>query len=270
MSTLPPGERPPAYTRTGALCPDGTGPVSVTVSDCADGKNLGYVIPFSLSTDSGQFGTSVNGVCTIECAYVGFRFTVGLTNYYPQEFTINAADVQASHLHVCLNKKPPPPMPPPTCMVHSLTYTDEFEPSRRALEPYYRVRDLVASTPRGAKLVDLYYEPETKKRTFDAVQNSAHLRAEGLALIIELQSVLRRLTEPGSRVPGACTECGCLESDPTEPLLPADVVRRASRFLDMLEEESKATDLTALTRELLAASEQGSQGVVLWLREEED
>jgi hypothetical protein len=177
--------------------------------------------------------------------------------------------MQASHVHECLNKKPPPTMPPPTCMVHSLTYTDEFEPSRRALEPYYRVRDLVASTPRGAKLVELYYDPETKKRTFDAVQNSAHLRAEGLALIIELQSVLRRLTEPGSRMPGACAECGCLDSDPNEPLLPADVVRRASRFLDMLEEESQATDLIALTRELLAASEQGSQGVVLWLREEE-
>ena len=68
MSTLPPGQGPPVGVGTGALCAPGLVAVSVTVTDCASGANLGTVVPFTVSTSDGQFTTSVNGVVVIQCA----------------------------------------------------------------------------------------------------------------------------------------------------------------------------------------------------------
>jgi hypothetical protein len=148
-----------------------------------------------------------------------------------------------------------------------LLYTEDFQPSPRALAPYYRVRDVLASTPRGTKLVDLYYTPETKERTFDALQGSPDLRIDGLALIVELESVVANLT--GSNcVMRNSHECGRAD-DATRALLPADVMKRAERFLERLEEASGAHELIALTRELLYASANGSLAVVRWLKEED-
>lgn len=268
MSTLPPGQGPPVGVGTGALCAPGLVAVSVTVTDCASGANLGTVVPFTVSTSDGQFTTSVNGVVVIQCAAVGFRFHVGSDNYNGKDVTLTAENIRDQHVAVCLDKKPPPPSRPPYCIVHSLTKTDDDDPSDAALAPYYRVRDAVAGTPSGARLVELYYDPETKKRMFAAIQKSPELRIEGLALIVELGPVLRAVAalEGGLRgLRGAC------EPSPArwdEPLLPREVVRRASRFLDRLEETSKAEELIALTRELLKAGDGGLHRVARWLAQE--
>jgi hypothetical protein len=265
MSTLPPGQGPPVGVGTGALCAPGLVAVSVTVTDCATGANLGTVVPFTVSTSDGQFTTSVNGVVVIQCAAAGFRFHVGCDNYNGKDVTLTADHIRAQHVAVCLDKKPPPPARPPHCVVHSLTRTDDDDPSDAALAPYYRVRDAVAGTPTGARLVELYYDPETKKRMFTAIQKSPELRIEGLALIIELGPVLRAVGALEGGLRGLRGACEPAPARWDEPLLPREAVRRASRFLDRLEEASGAEELVALTRELLKAGDGGLHGVARWL-----
>ena len=266
-TTLPPGQTSTGVIRQ-AECAPGLGPVSVTATDCSTGIQLGVITPFTVTAvNDTQIGVSSNGVLVILCAAAGMKIKVGADNYKQTEYTLKTSDIQNEQVNVCLDKKESTPQTrPPNCMVHSLVRTEQFDPTSQALAPYYLVRDVAASTPRGAKLVSLYYDPQTKVRTFEAVQKSSELRVEGLSLVVELQPLLTRFTAATGSMPGQSIGCTCSVGDPTEPLLAPSVVRRASNFLDLLEEKSGAHELVALVREGLSTSERGVVGVVTWLQ----
>ena len=136
----------------------------------------------------------------------------------------------------------------------------DFEPTAQVLAPFYRIRDMLAATPRGEKLVALYYDPDTKERVDRALQNSAELRTEGLSLVLELQPALARAQRPG--LPGVGVgSCDCDEG----ALLTEDVQRRGARFLDVLEAESGASELIGLVRGLAQVADQGLRAVERWL-----
>lgn len=257
VPTGPPGWTPSACP--GLFCPPGSKSVTVTISDCATGKQIGVLTPFILSDATGSTATSVNGVALICCGIAGYSFTIGYQGYEGKQYTLTPADMLAQSAHVCLTQSPPPP-PHNSCTVSSLMRTDGFEPTAQALAPFYRVRDTLASTPRGGELVTLYYDPDTKERIDRAVQNSPELRAEGLSLILELLPALARAQRSG--LPGAGTgHCDCDQGG----LLSEDVQRRGARFLNALEAGSEASELIGMVRELAQAAQQGLRAIEHWL-----
>lgn len=268
MSDVPVG--PPGFTPSacaGTFCAPGSKDVTVTASNCKTGDALGGFAPFTIQASTGgQIVASQNGFALICCALPGFKFTVGATGFVPKSVTLTGNNVQSQSVQVCLDPVPPPTTPPSrTCMVHSLASTDEFQPSRRALAPYYWVRDVVASTPRGKELIDLYYDPDTKSRMFEIVQRNSNIRAEGLALIVELQPLISQYMSERRGLSGHGFECACGRGSDDVPLLSQDAALRAVRFLETLANESGAHELIRLTTEFLAASDRGLEGAINWL-----
>jgi hypothetical protein len=245
---------------SGILCPPGAKAVTVTISDCASSAQIGVLTPFIVTDATGTMATSTQGVALICCVVPGYSFTVSYQGYQTKNHTLTQDEVNAQSAHICLDKKPPPPPPPPTCPVFTLMRSADFEPTAQVLAPFYRIRDMLAATPRGEKLVALYYDPDTKERVDRALQNSAELRTEGLSLVLELQPALARAQRPG--LPGVGVgSCDCDEG----VLLTEDVQRRGARFLDVLEAESGASELIGLVRGLAQVADQGLRAVERWL-----
>ena len=246
---------------SGILCPPGAKAVTVTISDCASGAQIGVLTPFIVSDATGAMVTSTQGVVVICCVVPGYSFTVSYQGYKTKTHTVTSAEVTAQSTHVCLDKEiPPPPTRHPTCPTFTLMRSADFEPTAQALAPFYRVRDMLAATPRGEKLVALYYDPDTKERIDRALQRSAELRSEGLSLILELQPALARAQRPG--LPGlGVGSCDCDHG----ALLSEEVRRRGDRFLDALEVESGASELIGMVRELASVADQGLSAVESWL-----
>jgi hypothetical protein len=244
----------------GLLCPPGSQAVTVTISDCATGAQIGVLTPFVATDASGFMATSTQGAVLICCGVAGYSFTINYQGYQGKQYVLTRDDVNAQSAHVCLDKKPPPPPPPPTCPVFTLMRSADFEPTAQVLAPFYRIRDMLAATPRGEMLVALYYDPDTKERVDRALQNSAELRTEGLSLVLELQPALARAQRPG--LPGVGVgSCDCDDG----PLLTEDVQRRGARFLDTLEADSGASELIGMVRELAQVTGQGLSAVERWL-----
>jgi hypothetical protein len=260
---MPPDWKPSACP--GFYCPPGSKSVTITASDC-DSHASFNAVSFTVTDSTGWLASSVNGFVVICCGYAGYTFTASAATYDPKTHTLTQEEVDAQHVDICLKKKPPTTTRPPDCLVHTLTATKEFKPTARMLAPYYRVRDLLAATPQGGKLVDLYYDPDTKQRTFEAIQNSPELRSEGLALVLEIGHILRDADR--NVLPGTSAAAGC-DCD-TQPLLDPEVMRRGERFLDDLESASGATELIEMVRELAQAGRQGLGEVMRWLNTEED
>jgi hypothetical protein len=259
---IPPDWRPSACP--GLFCPPSSKTVTVTASDCKTHASFSAV-SFNISDSTGtQLATSVNGFALICCGYAGLGFNVSAAGYVTKSHTLTQGEVDAQHVDLCLERTKPTGHV--YCLVHSLTATAEFQPTARMLAPYYRVRDIIEGTPRGAKLVELYYDPETKQRTFDAIQASPELRSEGLALVLEVGDILRDADR--NVLPGIGVGSGC-ECDTLRPLLEPDVMRRGERFLDEFEQASGASELISMVRELAEASKNGLAEVVRWLNTEE-
>jgi hypothetical protein len=232
----------------------------VTISDCASSAQIGVLTPFIVTDATGAMVTSTQGVALICCVVPGYSFTVSYQGYQTKNHTVTQDEVNAQSAHVCLDKKQPPQTTPHTCPVLALMSSADFEPTAQALAPFYRVRDMLAATPRGEKLVALYYEPATKERIDRALQNSAELRTEGLSLILELQPALARAQRPG--LPGVgIGSCDCDH----ESLLSENVQQRGARFLDDLEADSGASELIGMVRELAQLADQGLNAVERWL-----
>jgi hypothetical protein len=258
---LPPGWTPSACP--GVSCPPGSKSVTVTASDCDTHASFNAV-SFTVTDSTGWLATSANGFVVICCGYAGYTFTASAATYKSKPYTLTQADVDAQHVDICLERITPTRTN--YCLVHALTATRDFQPTARMLAPYYRVRDVLAATPHGRKLVDRYYDPDTKQRTFEAIQRSPDLRSEGLALVLEIGHILRdadRNVLPGTSAAGLC-ECDL------QPLLDPEVLRRGERFLDELESASGATELIKMVRELAQASEQGLAEVMRWLNTDEE
>lgn len=245
----------------GILCAPGAQSVTVTISDCASGAQIGVLTPFIVTDATGTMATSTQGAVLICCGLPGMSITVSYQGYQTKQYVLTRDDVNTQSAHVCLDKKPPPPTTPPaTCLVHSLMRGGDFTPTAQALAPFYRVRDTLSATPLGEKLVALYYDPDTKDRIDRAVQNSAELRTEGLSLILELVPVLAHMQRPG--LPGTGVgNCACDNG----PLLSEDVQRRGARFLDALEAASGSSELIGMVRELAEVTDHGLSAVERWL-----
>src|SRR5262249_1060549 len=96
----PPGWKLSAVA--GVCCPPGSDSVTVTVTNCKTGTNLGSVVPFVVN-DGVNIATSQNGYVLIACAHAGYTITVSEDNFFSKQVTLTQENIENHSVHVCLD-----------------------------------------------------------------------------------------------------------------------------------------------------------------------